>query len=180
MPVTAVLIIALAASPMEEGMREYFAKETGESFVFMAAGLAGVGAGLGLFLEHGTVGRPMSIPLMAFGLVDLVLGVGLFLRTPGQVRGLAAQLGSDPAAYRAEESKRMRGVMNGFQLYRAVELVVATTGAFMAGIGYTRSEPAVLGVGLGLLIEATALLVLDFFAEERGRKYAALIDDFRP
>src|SRR5437879_2904759 len=122
MPVHSLLIMAVAAAPMDEGLREYFAGEQGESYAFMAVGLAGLGAGAGLFYQHGDVGRPLSVPLLVLGLVDVVLGVGLRARTPRQVDALSAQLSSDPAAYQEEESKRMRGVMSGFQLYRAVEL----------------------------------------------------------
>lgn len=183
MPVTLIVIMALNAAPssvMEEGMREYFSGETRESFVFMAAGAASLGAAVPLFLEHGTVGRPMSVPLAVMGVVELVLGVGLFARTPRQVAALSEQLGGAPGAYKEEESRRMAGVMRGFQLYRLVELTLATTGAFMAGIGYVREAPTVCGVGLGLLVEAVTLLALDFFAEERGRKYSALLADFMP
>jgi hypothetical protein len=162
--VTSLLIIALASAPLDP-IDEYFAGEMRESFVFMGAGAASVGTGLGLLLEHGDVGRPMSVPLLLFGVVELVLGVGLAVRTPGQVRALKADLD------RGAEAKRMLGVMNGFQIYRLFELTVATTGAFMAGIGYVRDERMVAGVGLGLLIEAAVLLGLDYFAEERGRKY---------
>ncbi len=183
MPVLTAVIIALAASPSgptEEGLREYFGGELRESFLFMGAGVASLAVGVPLGIEGRDVGRPMSVPLMVFGAVHLVLGVGLALRTPGQVRALAAMLASDGRSWKELESKRMRGVMSGFQLYRAFELVVGTTGAFMAGLSHVRGEPAVLGVGLGLFIEAAALLALDFFAEERGRKYSALIADFVP
>ena len=183
MPLTLVVIIALNAAPsssMEEGMREYFAGETRESWAFMASGVVSLGAAVPLFIQHGEVGRPMSIPLAVMGVVKLVLGVGLFARTPRQVEGLAEQLGRDPAAYQEAESKRMGGVMRGFQVYRLFELTMATAGAFMAGIGHVREAPTVVGVGLGLLVEAATLLVLDFFAEERGRKYSALIADFAP
>lgn len=196
MPMLMGLIIALGASPLpegktisssprgaaptEEGMREYFAGEKRESFVFIAAGVASLGVGIPLVIEGRDVGRPMSVPLMAVGLVHLVLGVGLLVRTPGQVSHLADQLQREPSAWKEAEGKRMRGVMGGFQLYRLVELTLGTAGAFMAGIGYVRESPAACGVGLGLLIEAATLLALDFFAEERGRKYSALIADFIP
>lgn len=182
MPVTVFLIMALGAAPAatEQGMRDYFAGETRESFVFIGAGAASLGAAIPLFIQHGEVGRPMSIPLAIMGVVELALGIGLLARTPKQVEGLAAQLQSDPAAWKEAESKRMRGVMNGFQLYRLFELTMGVTGAAMAGIGYVRDAPTVVGVGLGLLVQAAVLLTLDWFAEERGRKYSALIDEFRP
>lgn len=87
MPVTLVLIIALNAAPsssMEEGMREYFAGETRESWLFMASGAVSLGAAVPLFIQHGEVGRPMSIPLAALGLVKLVLGIGLFAQERGR------------------------------------------------------------------------------------------------
>lgn len=161
-------------------MREYFEGETRESFAFMGFGAAALGAGLPLFVLHGDVGRPLSIPLMAVGLVELVLGIGLWVRTPAQVERLSAQLHDDPAGYQEAERKRMRAVMGGFQLYRAIELTLATTGVFMAGLGWVKGEPTVLGVGVGLGLQAVVLLALDHFAEGRGNRYAALLADFRP
>src|SRR6476619_1966261 len=110
MPVTPLVIIVLAASPSgpavevaasptDEGMREYFAGEFRESFLFLGAGVASIGAGVPLFIDHGDVGRPMSVPLMAVGLIHLVLGIGLMARTPGQVTALSQQLGTEPAAW---------------------------------------------------------------------------------
>jgi hypothetical protein len=142
--------------------------------------MASLGAGVPLFIKAGDVGRPMSVPLLAVGAIHLVLGIGLLVRTPGQVARLAEQLEREPSAWKEAEGARMRGVMSGFQLYRLFELTLATTGAFMSGLGYVRDEPMVLGVGLGLLVEAVTLLALDYFAEERGRKYSALIADFMP
>src|SRR5688572_29647045 len=160
MPVTLGLIMLLAASPTEAGMREYFAGEYRESFLFLGAGVASLGAGVPLVIEGRDVGRPMAVPLLVFGAVQLVLGIGLLIRTPGQVSALAAQLNGEPSAWKEAEAKRMRGVMNGFQVYRLFELVVGTTGAVMAGVGYVRGSAPVLGVGLGLLIEAATLLAL--------------------
>jgi hypothetical protein len=172
--------LVLSASPMEAGMRGYFAGETRESFAFMGFGVVGLGAGVPMFVSHDPVLRPMSIPIMALGVVQLALGIGLLARTSAQVARLAEQLTKEPAAYREAEGTRMRGVMAGFQAYRLFELTVGVTGAVMAGIGHARDEPMVLGVGLGMLVEAAAMLLLDSFAEERGRAYSALIAGFLP
>jgi hypothetical protein len=155
----------------ERTMRTYFAGEMGEAWFWRGFGVAGVAAGIGTLASDDVGLKFMSIPLLVFGAVQLALGVGLSLRTPPQVAALSMQLGSDPAAFAAAERTRMARVNRGFVVYRLVELLVLTAGAFTAGIGWVGDNPRALGLGLGLAVESLVFLGLDFFADRRAHGY---------
>ena len=70
---------------------------------------------------------------------------------------------------KTQEIPRMQVVMKNFIIYRWVEIVVLTAG--MIVFLYFQSSTFYKGFGLGLLIQAGFLLLLDFFAESRGAIY---------
>lgn len=178
--VVAAVLSGAPAPEMDSKMKEYFAGEMSESYVWSGLGLAGVAAAVPLFVADDSIGRPASVPIFVLGLVQLALGIGLYVRTPGQVERLSAQLKSDPAGYAAAERKRMRGVNRGFSIYRPVELGILTVGlGLVAGGGLGRSDTAI-GVGLGLIVESLLFLVLDHYADDRGAWYEAVLRDFVP
>lgn len=182
MPLALILAISLGQAPTEPMRRDlhhYFAGEAVEAWAFGGLGAASIGAGV-VLLTRGTDGaRGASVPLFAVGLIQLVLGVGLWARTPGQVAALDTQLSASPGEYARSERTRMARVMRGFALYKAVEVGLCFGGIGLAGIGgVTRSDFA-LGAGLSLAVEALAMLILDFFAEARGTTYEGALLGFR-
>jgi hypothetical protein len=169
---------AADARATERAMRSYFDGEFQEAFWWGGMGLASVGAGTGFLIGGTPTLRAMSVPLLAFGLVEWVLAIGLWARTPGQVRALAAKLKSDPAGFYAAEGARMRRVNQGFVVYRLAELAIFFGGATLAGIGWTYGASGALGVGLGLALEAALFLLLDLFADQRGAEWERALDAF--
>ena len=159
-------------------MHAYFAGEQAESWAWNGFGVASVGAGVGLAVRGDTTLRFLSIPLLLFGAVELLLGVGLAVRTPPQVAALDAQLSADPAGFTAAERARMRRVNRGFVVYRLVELAALSAGATTAGFGWIGNDQRALGLGLGLVVESALFLLLDFFADARGGDYERALRGF--
>jgi hypothetical protein len=184
--VTALLVLqlALAQAPsdrvslMDMQMREYFGGEQSESYVWGAMGAVGVASGIALALQQERVAHGAAFPLMGIGLLQLALGVGLFVRTPGQVSALADQLQRDPSAFAAAERARMTRVNRGFQWYRPVEQAILVGGAGCVVLGGLNHSEVLIGVGLGTFLEAALMLVLDYFADERAAIYARRLDAF--
>ena len=159
---------AVSRSEMEAEMARYFAAERAESAVFMLCAVAGAGLAAALLALRSPY-RAMAWPLVAIGLVQLVVGATIFLRTPGQVARLEERLRSSPSECRAEETTRMRRVQRSFVLYKRVEIGLLALGLAFASIdGYGRTLYA---VGLGLMLEASLMLALDLRAERRGQRY---------
>ena len=153
---------------MREAMVSYFHAEKQEALLFL---VVGVGALIvsGLLLRGDGPWRSMAWPLTAVAVIQVVVGLTVFLRTDLQMAGLVARLASDAAACRAEELARMARVMWSFQAYGVIELLV-----FAAGVALTARFPgrqSLYAIGVGLVIQASFMLVLDLFAAQRGRSY---------
>jgi hypothetical protein len=158
----------LTPSEVEAAMERYFGAERAESVVFLAGALAAAAVSAGLVALHSPY-RPMAWPLLTLGLIQLVVGGTVFLRTPAQRERLARQLRASPSAYRAEETTRMRRVQRRFVLYKRLEIGLLALGLAFASVeGYGRTLYA---VGMGLMLEAGLMLALDLRAERRGQRY---------
>jgi 3-dehydroquinate synthetase len=115
----------------------------------------------------------MAYPLIAVALIQLVVGGTVAFRTDAQVATLVQQLSTAPAAFQTAEVPRMEAVMRNFELYKAIELVL-----LLAGVALTyafRRKELVYGIGVGLVVQASLMLVLDLFAEKRGDEYLAAL-----
>ncbi len=182
MTLALVLSLALGQAPVEVmrgDMTAYFAGEATEAWAFGGLGLASIGSGLALVTRGTDVARGGSVPLFAVGLIQLVLGVGLWIRTPPQVAALDAQLGATPALFAEAERTRMARVMRGFAVYKAVEVGLFFGGLGLAGVGGVAKSDFALGAGFSLAAEALAMLILDFFAEARGHAYESALLGFK-
>ena len=179
MTLALILSISLGQAPMQADLRTYFAGESAEAWAFGGLGAASIGAGALLFTRGTDAGRGASVPLFAVGLIQLVLGVGLWARTPAQVASLEAQLAAAPGDYALAERTRMARVMRGFGVYKAVEVGLFFGGLGLAGVGGVAKSDFALGAGLSLTVEALAMLILDFFAEARGHAYESALLGFR-
>jgi len=162
---------AALAEPAAEITR-YFAAERAESAVFLAAAVAAAAVSAVLVALRSPY-RAMAWPLLAVGLIQLVVGGTIFLRTPAQMARLLAQLRSSPSACQADETVRMRRVQRSFVLYKRIEIFLLALGLALASIeSYGR---AFYAVGLGLILEAGLMLALDLRAERRGRRYLEIL-----
>lgn len=179
MPLALLLAISLAQNPMAAEMKTYFAGEAAEAWAFVGLGAASIGSGVALLTRSSQAAAGASVPLFAVGLIQLVLGVGLWVRTPGQVAALDAQLAQSPGAYAVAERTRMARVMRGFGVYKAVEVGLFFGGVGLAGVGGVAKSDFALGAGFSLAAEALVMLILDFFAEARGTAYESALLGFR-
>jgi hypothetical protein len=153
---------------MQNQLLRYFAAEKAESVVFVLMGVVALGVSVWLW-RTGSSYRGMMWPLGLIAFIQLGVGGSIYLRTDGQVAALTAQLASAPEAYQAAEVARMEGVMGGFALYKLIELAL-----FAVGVGLTyafRYRETLYAVGIGLVLQASLMLVADLFAEKRGDEY---------
>ena len=157
---------------MQEQMVGYFAAEKAESWLFILVGVVAVGVSVWLWWSGSTY-RGMAYPLIAVGLIQLVVGGTVAFRTDAQVAALTLQLASSPSAFQTAEVPRMEVVMRNFELYKLVEIALLLVGVALT-YAFRRKE-VVYGVGVGLVMQASLMLVLDLFAEKRGDEYLAAI-----
>jgi len=159
-------------SAMQDAMTVYF---NGEKYAGLL--LAGVATALlvaaAIMFRARLDLRAFALTLGILALAQIVLGVGLYLRTGPQVSRLVAQLHSDAAGFRAAESARMARVQSNFVVVEYVELAVIILTAVAAVA--QKHAPGRSGIALGLLISASMLLAFDVIAERRGAEYLSAI-----
>jgi hypothetical protein len=76
---------------------------------------------------------------------------------------------TDKARIQTEEIPRMKVVMKNFVLYRWIEMALILIGLSL--FFYFPAATVWKGVGLGLTVQSAFMLLLDFFAESRGKEY---------
>jgi hypothetical protein len=153
---------------MQAAMLEYFAAEKRESLLFIAIGVIAFAIGIMIWRGAGAF-RGAAYPLIAVAVIQLIVGTTVWFRTDRQVATLSGQLASDPQTYRTEEVARMVRVMSSFQLYKIIEIALIVTAIVLVVI--FRPPSLLLGVGLGLLVQASLMLPADIVAEHRGQIY---------
>ena len=158
-----------------EIMHTYFRGEKLEAALFIApAGLALAALGIAaLRAETGAFAWTVAIPCFVFALVLVVVGTVVATRTAGQVAALQTAYETDVAAMVRDELPRMQIVMRNFGWTLVAFGVMAT-----AGLVLRFAIPGEWARGLGsvLVLLGGMGLMIDGFAERRGRPYVAALE----
>lgn len=157
---------------MSEQMVTYFDGEKTAGLVVAVVGLGAL-AWAALLRRGGGDLRAMFWPLVIVGAIEAAVGVGLYARTGPQVERLRAELDEAPARFYDAETPRMERVQRAFVVIEVVELALLVAGVALA-LGF-KSRPSVWGVGLGIVLQASVMLVFDLAAERRGALYLAAL-----
>jgi hypothetical protein len=153
---------------MQDALVTYFTGEKRAGVFFLVLALAALAAAVALWRGAGPF-RGAALPLAAVALGQLAVGGTLVARTDRQMAALAAQLESDPRAFQADETARMDRIMTSFRWIVAVEVVLLCAAVALLLSFHAPSLAA--GIGLGLLLQASATLAFDVVAVHRNRTY---------
>lgn len=146
----------------------YFAAEKQGALLFMLVGLAAIGLAAWLVRRRSAL-RGMAVPLVAVALIQLAVGGAVFLRSDAQSAQLQQLARQDRAEFKRVEVPRMKTVIADFALYKQIGIGLLALG--MALVVLLRNREVGFAIGLGLVLQAIALLALDFFALERAQRY---------
>lgn len=147
---------------------QYFTAERQGGFLLVAMAVAGFGFAAFLWLTRNAF-MAMAWPLVVLGTFQLVIGLAVALRTPGQIAALDEGLRAAPAVAVAAEIGRMDKVNRNFRIVKIAEAALILVGLALA-IFLSHPGPWA-AVGLGLVLEAAALLAFDAFAHQRALIY---------
>ena len=154
----------------------YFIAEKQESLLFLIIGIVAVLlAVVCLFFikSNPSFFKGAAIPLIAIGLIQIVVGYTVYSRTDKQKAGIAYNIGIEPVSFvKQTELPRMKKVLKSFVIYRWVEIALIITGLVL--IFLFRLNPGKTfwyGLGVALAIQAVIMLGADYFAEQRGKMY---------
>ena len=161
---------------MEQKMQTYFVAEKAESVVFMLVGvLAIIGALIGLFYLKKPMWTGMAIPLILIACIQITVGATVYFRTDSQMKDLIEIYQKEPKKYAKQELERMIIVNKNFDIYKYVEiaLLIIGLGVVVWELFMLLDKPFWLGIGIGLALQSSIMLVADFFAETRADVYTA-------
>jgi magnesium-transporting ATPase (P-type) len=154
---------------MEE-IKNYFNAEKAESLLFLGFGILAISLSVYFFFFiKDSFWKGLAIPLVFFSLVQIVIGVTIFTRSPKDNLKVENIVKYEPQKIQSEEIPRMEKVMKNFMYYRYFEIAMMVLGLVLmfslSNYGFWK------GFGLGLFMQCAVLLSLDFFAEKRGHFY---------
>lgn len=149
---------------------KYFQGERAECLIAIMIGIMSVAVALFFLIQ---IKKPLyngiaySFLLMAS--LEIIVCTSAFIANPGRMKVAKEILQADSVKISTYEVPRMEAVMKSFILFRWVEI-----GLLLAGIALLITmTPASFwkGIGIGLIIQASQLLVLDYYDERRASMY---------
>ncbi len=156
---------------------EYFNSEKFESLFFIGVGILAITLGIYYWL---VIKEPFyngnATALMLVALVQLTVGISVYFRSPKDIIRVENTIKNDVYKIKTEEIPRMNVVMKNFIIYRYVEIALIILGLIM--FFYFPSVSFWKGLGVGLFIQASLMLSLDYFAEKRGATYLQHLTTF--
>jgi hypothetical protein len=141
----------------------YFSGEKQESLLFLIVGIVAVllAVVFWFFIKtNPSFFKGFAIPLLAIGLIQMVVGYSVYSRTDKQQKDIAYNMGMEPVNYiKSTELPRMKSVMKNFVIYRWVEIAFIIAGIVL--IFLYRSNPGKTfwyGLGIALALQAVIML----------------------
>jgi MFS superfamily sulfate permease-like transporter len=151
-------------------IEKYFNAEKYESVIFVLVGIIAISVAIYFFIK---LKQPfyngMSYPLIGVALIQIIVGTSVYIRSPKDISRVNEIIQTDQSRIQTEEIPRMVTVMKNFNTYKWVEIALLVIGLSM--FLYFPKMSLLKGIGLGLLIQSSFMLLLDFFAESRGKEY---------
>jgi hypothetical protein len=150
-------------------IEKYFTGETAQCMVGIF--IAVISVGVAFYFLH--VGKPLlkgiAYPLILISLLLLIICAGVVWRTPSDIKRVSGFYQAAPEKIKTDEIPRMEKVMTSFKMIKRVEMVLGVAGILM--FIFFRKNDLMMGIGIGLTVEAVIMLSFDLVAEDRGKIY---------
>lgn len=147
---------------------DYFTAEKHGGMFIAAVGLMTLAFSWFLWTNR-SVFLHMAWPVVVIAVIMVGAGVGIFLRTPGQVQALEQGLDSEFETTLSKETARMEKVIQTFHMLQRGEAVIVVVGLVMA-LAFPMAS-VVSSLGLGLTLMGSLALTIDFIAHHRADIY---------
>jgi hypothetical protein len=155
---------------------KYFHGEKAESYIFIIIGVIAFAMALYfIFVGKTSFWKGVAIPVIMVALLEIVVGYTIVIRSPNDSIRVENYIQNEPQSIKTLEIPRMEKVMSNFVIFRYVEIALIILGIiFMYS---SMNDTFWRGIGLGLFIQASTVLSLDFFAERRGHIYIGYLKE---
>lgn len=161
-------------------IEHYFLAEKTGGIIFLLVGALCVVASLLFFFVMKTpFFKGASVPLVLGGLLFCFVGYTVFERSDRDRIALVYAFDMNPDRLKNNELPRMKQVMKRFVVYRYVAITLFLLGlSLFLYFRRTQSFPNWVGVGAALIFIALAALLLDGFAQKRGKTYCQKLNAY--
>jgi hypothetical protein len=161
---------------MQHPVVKYFNGEKAESYIFILLGVIAFAMALYFFFALKTsFWKGVSVPFIIVALLEFVVGYTIVTRSPKDIARVETYLQQAPKNIKTIEIPRMEKVLSNFVEYRYVEIALIILGIVLM---YSSMQDTFWrGLGLGLFMQASIVLCLDFFAERRGHIYVLYLQE---
>jgi hypothetical protein len=155
---------------------KYFNGEKAESYVFILIGVIAFAMALYFFFVLKTsFWKGIAIPFIIVASLEFVVGYTIVNRSLKDLIRVQTYLTKEPQKIVIDEIPRMEKVLSNFIIYRYVEIGLIILGIIL--MYSSMNDTLWRGLGLGLFIQASIVLCLDFFAERRGHIYIVYLQE---
>ncbi len=149
---------------------KYFTGERQESFLFLGLGLLGLTFAIAFIsVIRTSFFKGIAIPFLLVSALEIIIGLTLIYRSPKDIIRVETYLSEKTEMVQKVEIPRMEKVMQNFVLFRYTEITLIIIGMIL--MYGARQNSLWNGIGVGLFIQSSIVLILDFFAERRGEIY---------
>jgi hypothetical protein len=155
---------------------KYFNGEKAESYLFILIGvIAFAMAVYFFFVLKTTFWKGVAIPFIIVALLEFIVGYTIVARSSKDIIRVQTYITNEPQKIQVDEIPRMEKVLSNFVIYRYVEIALIILGIVL--MYSSMNDTFWRGIGLGLFIQASIVLSLDFFAERRGHHYIVYLQE---
>ena len=149
---------------------KYFNGEKAESYIFILIGVIALAMALYfIFVLKSSFWKGVAAPFIIVALLEFAVGYTIVTRSIIDTARIETFILKEPQSIKTLEIPRMEKVMSNFVIFRYVEIALIILG--IALMYSSLNDTFWRGIGLGLFIQASIVLSLDFFAERRGHIY---------
>ena len=149
---------------------KYFNGEKAESYIFILIGVIALAMALYfIFVLKSSFWKGVAAPFIIVALLEFAVGYTIVTRSIIDTARVETFILKEPQSIKTLEIPRMEKVMSNFVIFRYVEIALIILG--IALMYSSLNDTFWRGMGLGLFIQASIVLSLDFFAERRGHIY---------
>ena len=158
-------------------IEKYFNGEKAESYVFISIGMVALLiAFYFVFTLKTSFWRGVAIPFILVAMLEFIIGYTIVKRSPKDIYRVESFIKVQPSKITLDEIPRMEKVMKNFIIFRYVEICLILLGIIL--MYSSLNDTLWRGIGLGLFMQASIVLSLDFFAERRGHIYLEYLKEF--
>lgn len=155
---------------------KYFNGEKAESYLFISVGVIAFAMALYFFFAFKTsFWKGVAVPFIIVALLEFIVGYTIVARSSKDIIRVQTYMTNEPLKIQIDEIPRMEKVLSNFVVYRYVEIALIILGIVL--MYSSMNDTFWRGIGLGLFIQASIVLCLDFFAERRGHVYIVYLQE---